>query len=339
MALRRSAECSVGATGLNRQVCRTVQRKPDSSASYGRTQAVIRLCLSPFRGKEPNGKRPGIMHMLKTLLGFNGELSEPGTGHYLLGSGYRAFSPVLMIFMQPDSWSPFGAGGLNAYAYCEGDPVNAADPTGHMPFRLFFQSGRVSRPPSPPRYNIPPVLRELTGSEVVQTLAGLASHPVPGSSAGRVLPDPVWPSERFSPPQILAAPAVAQSSSALPTPAGSAGPSGGVVVPSRYNVNYQRLKTEISRMIRNNDAEGVIRLADEPFSRRPVYKELYRQLTPPAERRTGHATREQSPSISQRYLGTLRDRAQRDGFPEKARFYAKLRLDFTEKNRTRPRKN
>lgn len=36
-----------------------------------------------------------------------------------------------MRFHSPDSWSPFGGGGLNAYMYCMGDPVNRVDPTGH----------------------------------------------------------------------------------------------------------------------------------------------------------------------------------------------------------------
>jgi RHS repeat-associated protein len=68
---------------------------------------------------------------LSSLLGFNGERADPITGHYLLGNGYRAFNPVLMRFNSPDSWSPFGRGGLNAYAYCEGEPVSRTDPTGH----------------------------------------------------------------------------------------------------------------------------------------------------------------------------------------------------------------
>ncbi len=59
-----------------------------------------------------------------SLLGFNGERPDPVTGHYLLGNGYRAFNPVLMRFNSSDSWSPFGDGGLNAYAYCAGDPIN-----------------------------------------------------------------------------------------------------------------------------------------------------------------------------------------------------------------------
>ncbi|RXT88454.1 RHS repeat-associated core domain-containing protein [Pseudomonas syringae] len=64
--------------------------------------------------------------------GFNGERADPVTGHYLLGNGYRAFNPVLMRFNRPDSLSPFGRGGLNAYAYCQGDPVNRSDPGGHI---------------------------------------------------------------------------------------------------------------------------------------------------------------------------------------------------------------
>lgn len=68
---------------------------------------------------------------LNQLPGFNGERPDPLTGHYLLGNGYRAYNPVLMRFNSPDSLSPFGKGGINAYAYCAGDPVNRSDPTGH----------------------------------------------------------------------------------------------------------------------------------------------------------------------------------------------------------------
>ncbi|WP_196355365.1 RHS repeat-associated core domain-containing protein, partial [Pseudomonas amygdali] len=64
--------------------------------------------------------------------GFNGERADPMTGHYLLGNGYRAFNPVLMRFNSPDTLSPFGRGDLNAYAYCQGDPVNRSDPDGHI---------------------------------------------------------------------------------------------------------------------------------------------------------------------------------------------------------------
>jgi RHS repeat-associated protein len=80
----------------------------------------------------PYGHRPPGNGLL-SLLGFNGELPDPVTGHYHLGKGYRQFNPVLMRFNSPDSWSPFGDGGINAYAYCKGEPVLGSDPTGHVP--------------------------------------------------------------------------------------------------------------------------------------------------------------------------------------------------------------
>lgn len=78
----------------------------------------------------PYGHR-SVRSGLLGLLGFNGERPDPVTGHYLLGNGYRAFNPVLMRFNSPDNWSPFGEGGLNAYAYCGGDPINYSDTGGH----------------------------------------------------------------------------------------------------------------------------------------------------------------------------------------------------------------
>lgn len=70
------------------------------------------------------------------LLGFNGEAPDPLTGHYLLGNGHRAYNPVLMRFNSPDTLSPFGAGGMNPYSYCLGDPVNRIDPNGQFSFAL-----------------------------------------------------------------------------------------------------------------------------------------------------------------------------------------------------------
>nr|WP_180207153.1 RHS repeat-associated core domain-containing protein [Pseudomonas sp. SbOxS1]NYU07451.1 RHS repeat-associated core domain-containing protein [Pseudomonas sp. SbOxS1] len=69
-------------------------------------------------------------NILNRLLGFNGERTDPTTGNYLLGNGYRAFNPVLMRFNSPDVLSPFLEGGINAYAYCLGDPVNRSDRSG-----------------------------------------------------------------------------------------------------------------------------------------------------------------------------------------------------------------
>jgi|GEM_PF-4542920 len=70
----------------------------------------------------------------ESLFGFNGEHRDSDLEVYLLGAGYRFYSPSLMRFITPDSPfnSPLGAGGLNPYSYCLGDPVNNADPTGQI---------------------------------------------------------------------------------------------------------------------------------------------------------------------------------------------------------------
>lgn len=87
-----------------------------------------------------------------SVVNFNGERLDRRAGVYLLGNGYRGFSPALMRFVAPDSWSPFDAGGLNSYAYCTGNPVASVDPSGHHQTRrnraglaLSAQSGVVGR--------------------------------------------------------------------------------------------------------------------------------------------------------------------------------------------------
>lgn len=78
-----------------------------------------------------------------TLSGFNGRYLEWLSDCYNLGEGYRSYSPSLMRFLSPDSFSPFGIGGRNAYAYCLDDPINRVDPTGHLSLlkpRTWFRS-------------------------------------------------------------------------------------------------------------------------------------------------------------------------------------------------------
>ncbi|WP_448197359.1 RHS repeat-associated core domain-containing protein [Pseudomonas putida] len=90
-------------------------------------------------GHDPN------LPSMRITLGFNGEAYVPGAASYLLGLGYRSYSPRLRRFLAADSWSPFGQGGLNAYCYCEGDPVNFIDSSGHMPKRVFNPPPKVRR--------------------------------------------------------------------------------------------------------------------------------------------------------------------------------------------------
>lgn len=63
-------------------------------------------------------------------LAFNGEYLHEQGMMYLLGNGYRAYNPGVMRFYSPDSISPFHV--LNAYGYCGNDPINKADPSGHI---------------------------------------------------------------------------------------------------------------------------------------------------------------------------------------------------------------
>lgn len=89
----------------------------------------------------------GFLPYLQTsVTGFTGEYCDPTTGCYLLGNGYRAYNPQIMRFNSPDSDSPFGSGGLNCYAYVQGDPVNQSDPSGHGPRKIwedFYYRNRI----------------------------------------------------------------------------------------------------------------------------------------------------------------------------------------------------
>jgi RHS repeat-associated protein len=79
----------------------------------------------------PHGRlssRPGVSDVA-----FSGEIRDRSTGWYIPAS-YRAYNPGLMRFHGPDAASPFGRGGLNAYVYAAGDPVNHVDPSGQSLF-------------------------------------------------------------------------------------------------------------------------------------------------------------------------------------------------------------
>ncbi|MFJ4372675.1 RHS repeat-associated core domain-containing protein [Pseudomonas japonica] len=107
----------------------TLHQSPLRAVAGGHLQDIVH---GPYGHRRETPGLPGS--------GFNGQWREPETGWYLLGNGYRAYNPVLMRFNSPDSLSPFGRGGLNAYGYCLGDPVNRTDPDGHVPLlRLFTQ--------------------------------------------------------------------------------------------------------------------------------------------------------------------------------------------------------
>lgn len=71
----------------------------------------------------------------QAIQGFNGEYHDEDNEQYSLGHGYRWYSPQSMQFNAQDSLSPFDEGGPHVYGYCNGDPVNYSDPTGHWKMR------------------------------------------------------------------------------------------------------------------------------------------------------------------------------------------------------------
>ncbi|MFB7676228.1 RHS repeat-associated core domain-containing protein [Kitasatospora purpeofusca] len=76
-----------------------------------------------------------------SVLGYDGQWADPALSWLHLGDGYRAYDPALMRFTTPDSASPFGAGGVNPYAYCLGDPINRTDQTGHLSWNAWLGIG------------------------------------------------------------------------------------------------------------------------------------------------------------------------------------------------------
>ncbi|WP_296268837.1 RHS repeat-associated core domain-containing protein [Pseudomonas sp. UBA6562] len=82
----------------------------------------------------------GHSRALTSLLAFNGEYLDRNAQKYILGS-YRAFNTGLMRFESPDSRSPFDLGGINAYAYCQNDPINKTDPSGHYSLFKLLRGG------------------------------------------------------------------------------------------------------------------------------------------------------------------------------------------------------
>ncbi|WP_081742267.1 RHS repeat-associated core domain-containing protein [Pseudomonas sp. FGI182] len=123
---------AAGATTLLRAAGRTLAQRDDGQAAFYAVDVqgsvlVFSSCSLYYTvyGHDGEVQCASVLH-------YSGQRKESATGHYLLGDGYRAFSPVLMRFNAPDSMSPFGNGGLNVYCYCNGDPVNKVDPSGHV---------------------------------------------------------------------------------------------------------------------------------------------------------------------------------------------------------------
>lgn len=169
---------------------------------------------------------------LSTRLGFNGELQRLQEHLYLLGNGTRIYSPSLMRFYTPDSFSPFGAGGFNAYVYCSNDPVNYTDPSGHAgkprgmntPERIHPPSSPIGAPLSTPSWDASwdEGLYPLPSPAAIPTspvpAPAVSNSPVasPLAQTGRQSPDPVT----IPPAQMVRQSPVPGTSSALYQPLG-----------------------------------------------------------------------------------------------------------------------
>jgi len=133
-----SVHCSV-VSGNNQNLCETNSQTTqtqllatDAQASTVTTHAGSQTAIaySPYG----DDSLPAAHQILSR---FTGQTWLPSAIGYLLGNGHRLFNPGLMRFHSADSLSPFGKGGINAYAYCSNDPVNRSDPSGR--YASFFK--------------------------------------------------------------------------------------------------------------------------------------------------------------------------------------------------------
>lgn len=117
---------------------------------------------------DPYGYRPSQPDA--PVVSFNGQRAEAGIERYHLGHGRRVYNPVLRRFHEQDALSPFGAGGLNGYMYCAGDPVNYGDPSGAS---LDWLHGDAAK------YLIPLATIFLNGLGIIKNLAVLGQKGLP----------------------------------------------------------------------------------------------------------------------------------------------------------------
>lgn len=117
--------------------------------------------------------------------GFNGEYYDYFSGCYPLGLGYRLYSPSLMRFLSPDTLSPFGKGGQHTYAYCQNDPVNHVDRSGHMrtPSPRSAKHSMIKRL-SPPSWSASP--RRASSSRSVSAKSLDTPHMLSGYTATEI---------------------------------------------------------------------------------------------------------------------------------------------------------
>ncbi|MFJ4445430.1 RHS repeat-associated core domain-containing protein [Pseudomonas sp. NPDC089422] len=101
----------------------------NSTAAASATRSDKKACVINYTSHGYTGSAENN----QSILLYNAEMLLGGL--YFLGAGYRAYNPILRRFHSADEYSPFGIGGLNAYAYCLGNPLNWIDPSGKVPVK------------------------------------------------------------------------------------------------------------------------------------------------------------------------------------------------------------
>ena len=119
----------------------------------------------------PFGYRPTDIFQ-RSWIGFNGEPMDRTSDYYHLGNGTRVYDPVNHYFLSPDSESPFGQGGLNGRNYCNNDPVNFSDPSGHA--QVWNIYSHVTHGPA---------IHNSVVQAVIVGVIGIALTPVTGGSS------------------------------------------------------------------------------------------------------------------------------------------------------------
>lgn len=208
----------------------------------------------------------------KILLGFNGQAIEQFTKYYQLGVGYRSYAPSLLRFLSPDSLSPFREGGINAYNYCAGDPVNFQDPTGHMP-RPITKVGLL------PRYKgLGPTAKLALVKKSLNT-----STPRPGKQP-TIKPAGTAPQPKHKPPRASEVPTLSISTnpeqlSSLPGVSSSHGSSRARSVldddyVSDININIKKIKdgaAKAGRALTRDEQNSIDHFRREIESTRPAW--------------------------------------------------------------------
>lgn len=140
-------------------------------------QQKTRLGSTRFasRGYTPYGSLPSHDG---PKVAFCGQVRDRWKDLYHLGNGHRVYNPALMRFQSADRLSPFEAGGLNAYGYCIGDPVNQTDSSGKAPTPVSRRPG-MSQPQAGVTFGA--VLSEVTpivaiSTAVLQTLNDVSNR-------------------------------------------------------------------------------------------------------------------------------------------------------------------